>query len=142
MFADVIGNINWLAVLIAWVVTLGIGVVWYQSWAFGTAWARRVSRWTGAEVPALLEASPRKLAYWAIAFGVNVMVMALLLAALGALTLGDAVQVAVLVTFGFAASFLSWPVIFAGMPPGVLVINSAAFLTMQLATAAIVVWFA
>ena len=140
--ADAFGTVNWLAVVIAWIVTLGIGVLWYQPRAFGTAWASRVSQWTGAAVPALLQGSPRQLAYWAIAFGANVLVMALLLAALDASTLGDAVLIAVLTTAGFAMSFLSWPVIFSGMPPGVFVINSAAFLAMQLAIAAILVSFA
>jgi len=138
----IIGSINWLAVAIAWVATLAIGVVWYQPGVFGTAWARRISQWTGTAVPDLLQASPRQLSYWAIAFAVNVMAMALLLAALGASTIGHGVQVAVLATAGFAVSFLSWPVIFSGMPAGVLLINSAAFLAMQLAIAAILVWFA
>lgn len=137
-----IGSINWLAVAIAWVVTIAIGSVWYQPRAFGTAWAGRVSQWTGIAVQDLLQGTTLKLAYWAIAFGANVIAMALLLAALDASTLGDAVQVALLTTAGFAVSFFSWPVIFAGMPVGVLLINSAAFLTMQLATAAILVVFA
>ena len=138
----IIGGVNWLAVAIAWVATLGIGVVWYQPGVFGTAWARRINQWTGIAVPDLLQASPRKLGYWAIAFAANVIALALLLAALGASTLGDGVQVALLATAGFAVSFLSWPLIFAGMPAGVLLINSAAFLTMQLAIAAILVSFA
>jgi hypothetical protein len=138
---EMIGSINWLAVVIAWVVTVVIGIVWYRPRVFGTAWAGSVSRWTGTSTRDLLQPSDstRKLGYWAIAFGVNVIAMALLLAALGASTIGDAIQVALLTTVGFGMSLLSWPVIFARMPMAVLLINSAAFLTMQLANAAILV---
>jgi hypothetical protein len=138
---EVIGSINWLAVLIAWVVTVVIGIVWYRPRVFGTAWAGSVNRWTGISTRDLLQPpdSTLKLGYWAAAFGLNVLGMALLLAALNASTLGDAVQVALLTTVGFAASLLSWPVIFAGMPITVLFINSAAFMTMQLVNAAILV---
>jgi hypothetical protein len=140
----VAAEINWLAVVVAWVVTLAIGIAWYQPRAFGTAWAGSISRWTGAAVPDLLQPpdSAAKLGYWAIAFGVNVIAMAFLLAAVEASTLGHAVQAALLVTAGFAMTLLSWPVIFAGMPVAVLVINSAAFLVMQLASAAILVLIA
>ena len=139
---ELIGSINWLAVAIAWLVTAAIGIGWFRPEVFGTPWARSVSAWTGAGVDELLEPPnlPSRLGYWMVAFGVNAIAMAMLLEAVDASSFGDVVLVAILTTVGFAAPLLSWPAIFAGMPVRVLLINTAAFLVMQTASATILIW--
>jgi hypothetical protein len=131
-------QINWLAVIVASVAALVIGIIWYLPPTFGARWAGFVTGYTGLSDADLMPANiPLTMLLWLLGFIVNALALALLIQGMGINNLGDGILLALIVWAGFGLVLSSWPVIHARQPAGLWLLNGAAFLVMQLVMATI-----
>jgi hypothetical protein len=138
MILDYFEDLNWWAVLVAWLAAFAIGSVWYAPPVFGNIWSRQVTRWTGILEDHLAEGGPaRAVAKWLVGMAVNAVALALALEAMGADSVGDGIVAGLVLGLGLGATVLAWPVIFARAPWGWWLINTGAVLAMQAAMGAI-----
>lgn len=94
MFAQ----INWLAVIVAGVVALVIGIVWYLPPTFGTRWASLVKSYTGLTDADLMPANiPLTLGLWLLGFLANALALAVVIGGMGISNLGAGIFLAVIV---------------------------------------------
>ena len=126
-------QINWLAVILAGVAALVVGVIWYLPPTFGTRWAGFVKTYTGLSDADLMPANiPRTMGLWLLGFVLNAIALALLLRGMGISSLSDGILLGVILWAGLGLTISSWPVIHAKQPPGLWLINGAAYLVMQI----------
>lgn len=139
MILEFVDDINWLALGAAVAAAFSIGVLWFSPAAFGGFWARQVSRYSGLpEDEITREASrPHTLGRWLASIVVSAVVLAMTVEAVGASSVGEGLVLGVVLTVGFGATLASWPPIFARMPWSWWLVNSCAFLLMQVAMSVI-----
>jgi hypothetical protein len=136
---DFLDDVNWAAVGVSLVAAYAIGLAWFSPFAFGRLWARQVSRYTGIAEGEITSGSSQAapLAQWLVTIAIASVAMALIMEAVGADSAGDGVVLGLVLGIGFGASFGSWPPIFARMPWEWWLLNSGAFLLMQVGMGAI-----
>jgi hypothetical protein len=136
---EFLNDVNWAAVGASLVAAFAIGLVWFAPSALGRFWARQVSRYAGIPegdiTSGASQATP--LAKWLLGIAITAVVMALTVEAVGADSAGDGVVLGLVLGIGFGATLSSWPPIFARMPWQWWLVNSGAFLLMQVAMGAI-----
>lgn len=139
MILDSLNDVNWAAVGAALVAAFAIGLVWFSPSAVGGFWARQVSRYTGMTEGEITNgaAQAAPLAKWLVGIGVTAVVMAVAVKAVGADSAGDGVVLGLVLGVGLGPTLSSWPPIFARMPWRWWLVNSGAFLLMQIAMGAI-----
>ena len=139
MILDALANLNWIAVAVSAFVALGIGVAWFAPRAMGTIWAHHVTRYTGIPAAEIAAAAsqPPALGAWLAAIAINAVVLALALQLAGAASAWEGAVIALILGVGLGATLNTWPLIFARMPRAWWLLNTAAFLVMQLAMGAI-----
>ena len=126
-------QINWLAVVVAGIAALVVGVIWYLPPTFGARWAAFVKGYTGLSDADLMPANvPLTMGLWLLGFIVNAFALAVLLHGVGVNQLGTAILLGVIVWAGLGLTISSWPVIHAKQPPGLWLLNGMAFLVMQI----------
>jgi len=100
MSFDVIGELNWLAVIVATLAYFLLGAVWYARAVFGKAWQRS----SGISVP---EGQGPGAAFYIIPL-ITCLLMtvatAMIAASTGSSTAGDAIVLGLVVGVGYAAS--------------------------------------
>ena len=135
MILDFVNDINWLALGAAVAAAFSIGLLWFSPVAFGGFWARQVSRYTGLSEDEITREASRShtLGRWLASIGVTAFVLALTVEAVGASSAGEGLALGVVLTVGFGATLASWPPIFARMPWSWWLVNTSAFLLMQVA---------
>jgi hypothetical protein len=131
-------QINWLAVIVAGIAALAIGVVWYLPPTFGTRWAGFVKRYTGLSDADLMPSNiPLTMGLWLLGFIVNAFALAIIIRGMSVSNLVDGILLGVIVWAGLGLVISSWPVIHAKQPSGLWLLNGAAYLVMQIVMAAI-----
>ena len=126
-------QINWLAVVLAGIAALVIGIIWYLPPVFGTRWAGFVKTYTGLSDADLMPSNiPLTLGLWLLGFIANALALALLIGGIEIGNVGDGILLGVAVWAGFGLTLSSWPVIHAKQPPGLWLVNGAAYLLMQI----------
>lgn len=100
MSLDTLGELNWLAVIVAAIAFFALGAVWYAPPVFGRAWQRAA----GAELP---EGTRPGIAYYvgplATCF-LSTVATAMLALATGTDTFGEAIVLGLVVGIGLAAA--------------------------------------
>lgn len=139
MILDFLNDVNWAAVGASLVAAFAIGLVWFSPSALGSYWARQVSRYTGIPEGQITSGASQAtpLAKWLLGIAITAVVMALTVEAVGADSAGDGVVLGLVLGVGFEATLSSWPPIFARMPWQWWLVNSGAFLLMQVAMGSI-----
>ncbi len=139
MILNFLDDVNWAAVGVSVAAAFAIGLVWFSPSALGRFWARLVSRYTGIPEGEITSAATQTtpLAKWLVGTAISAVVLALTVEAVGADSAGDGVVLGVVLGVGFGATLSSWPPIFASMPWQWWLVNSGAFLLMQIAMGAI-----
>jgi hypothetical protein len=136
---DSVNDVNWAAVGTSLVAAFAIGLVWFSPSVLGSFWARQVSRYAGIPesdvTSGASQATP--LAKWLLVIAINAVVMALTVEAMGADSADDGVVLGLVLGIGFGVTLSSWPPIFARMPWQWWLVNSGAFLLMQVAMGAV-----
>ena len=124
-------GVNYLAVILAAIAAVAIGILYYGILGLGD----RQSRMLGA-TPA--RPGPVQVATGLVVSVVNAWVIALLSLNLGASSVVDAILLGALVWLGFGAAFKAAQVAFERRPWGVWVIQAIHDLTVQVVVAGIV----
>ena len=124
-------SVNYLAVIVAAVAAVAIGILYYGILGLGD----RQSRMLGA-TPA--RPGPVQVATGLVVGLVNAWVIAVLSLNLGASSIVDAILLGALVWLGFGATFKAAQVAFERRPWGVWVIQAVHDLTVEVLVAAIV----
>jgi hypothetical protein len=104
---DFVG-VNWLAVIVAAVVGIIVGFVWYAPQVFGGRWARA----SGIELPQPGQVQPITYVGAIVTAAVTAYVLAVIIRGLGAASLTDGAIVGVVVWLGFVATWLASGVFF------------------------------
>ena len=138
MILDLFDDLNWAAVAVAALAAFAVGAIWYAPPVLGGYWARQVYRWTGASEAELMSGNPTvPFAKWLVGMAVNAVALGLAAEGVGAESAGDGVVLGLVVGIGFGATVMSWPAIFARAPWGWWLVNSGAFVAMQVVMGAI-----
>ncbi|MBI3049906.1 MAG: DUF1761 domain-containing protein [Acidobacteria bacterium] len=131
-------QVNYVAVFVAAVAGLIVGMLWYLPMTFGAHWASLVRRYTGLSDEDLRPDPPRHLSMWFVGAILNAAVLAALARGVGADTAPQGAMLGIAAWIGFGATFSSWPVIFARQPWDLWAVNNGAFLLMQAVMGAVV----
>ena len=139
MILDSIDDINWFAVAASAAAAFLIGLVWFSPAALGGFWARQVSRYTAITEGEITSEASRAtaLSRWLSSIVITAVVMAMTVEAVGAESAGEGVVLGAILAAGLGATFASWPPIFARMPWQWWLVNTGAFLLMQVVMGAI-----
>jgi len=143
MIIDSFNDLNWLAVAVSTVAAFAIGLVWFAPPVLGTLWARQVTQYAGIPEDDVASGAAKgaTLLPWFVATAINVVALALAVAAIGADSLADGVVLGAVLSLGFGATLNSWPSIFARLPRTWWLLNCGAALVMNVVAGAILgVW--
>lgn len=143
MIIDAFNDLNWLAVAVSTVAAFAIGLVWFAPPVLGTLWARQVTQYAGIPEDDVQSGAAKSAALlpWLAATAINVVVLALAVAATGADSLTDGVVLGAVLSLGFGATLNSWPSIFARLPRTWWLLNCGAAVLMNVVAGAILgVW--
>jgi hypothetical protein len=102
MTLDVLGDVNWLAVIVAAIVYFALGAVWYAPAVFGKAWMRSSSY----QMP---EGESPGASFYIVPFItclIGTIAVAMLTAATGSETVGEGIVVGLVAGLGIAGSAL------------------------------------
>ena len=130
-------GVNYLAVVVAAVVALVIGFIWYSPRVFGTRWMA----YLGTTQAQLGNPGPTGMAVGVVASLINAWVIAVLALNLGAKSVTDGIMLGILVWLGFMATITAAQISFEKKSWGLWALNNAHNVIVQVIMAAIVtVW--
>lgn len=136
MLWDTLGDLNWLAVLVAAVAYFVLGGLWYGLPPMAKTWMRA----TGIEVPEGQGAPVAIFALTFVAYLVAATATAALAHAIGSETLQDAVGLGLVIGIGYALTLTAVGVLYDRKPqPGVLFLFNGVFNLLGLVLVAIIV---
>jgi len=127
-------GVNYLAVVVAAVVALVIGFIWYSPRVFGNRWMA----YLGTTQAQLGNPGPTGMLVGVVASLLNAWVLALLALNLGGKSVTDGVLLGVLAWLGFMATITAAQISFEKKSWGLWVLNNAHNLLVQVIMAAIV----
>lgn len=102
MSFDLLGEVNWLAIVVATVAYWILGAIWYANSVFGRAWQRA----SGTELAEGYRPGPGLYIGTLIANFLTVMATAMLAVATGSTDVSDAIVLGVVVGIGYAVALL------------------------------------
>ncbi len=139
MIIDAFNDLNWLAVAVSTVAAFAIGLVWFAPPVLGTLWARQVTQYADIPEADVTSGAAKGAALlpWFAATAINVVVLAMAVAATGADSVTDGVVLGAVLSLGFGATLNSWPSIFARLPRTWWLLNCGAALLMNVVAGAI-----
>lgn len=127
-------GVNYLAVIVAAIVALVIGFIWYSPRVFGNRWMA----YLGTTQAQLGNPGPMGMAVGVVASLLNAWVLAVLSLNLGGKTLTDGILLGALAWLGFMATITAAQVSFEKKSWGLWILNNAHNLLVQVIMAAIV----
>ncbi|MFI6094100.1 DUF1761 domain-containing protein [Lentzea sp. NPDC051213] len=140
MSFSVLGDLNWLAVIVATIVYFGLGGLWYAEFLFGKAWQKAMG-WDGNApegAGAGIYVVPLATCF------VATLATAMLAAASGTDTVGEGIVLAIVVGIGLSAAILAVTGMFDSTKPAAMtsVAISAGyhFVGLLLASIILAVW--
>ncbi|MDX8031521.1 DUF1761 domain-containing protein [Lentzea sp. BCCO 10_0856] len=116
MSPGILGDLNWLAVIVATIVYFGLGALWYAEFLFGKAWQKAMG-WDGNApegAGAVIYLVPLVTCF------VATLATAMLAAATGTDTVGEGVVLAIVVGIGVSASVLAVTGMFDATKPAAM----------------------
>ena len=127
-------GVNYLAVVVAMVVALVIGFIWYSPRVFGNRWMA----YLGTTQAQLGNPGPTGMLVGVVASLINAWALAVLALNLGGKSVTDGVLLGVLAWLGFMATITAAQISFEKKSWGLWVLNNAHNLLVQVIMAAIV----
>jgi hypothetical protein len=136
MSFDVLGELNWLAVIVATVVYFALGALWYAPPVFGSAWMRAA----GTEIQEGQRPSPAIYFTPLVGYLVAVIATAMLAGATGSDTFGEGVILGLVVGVGYAVTGTAVEATFGNRPQNnVWFLITAAYNLVGLLISAVIV---
>ena len=130
-------GVNYLAIVVAAVVALVIGFIWYSPRVFGSRWMA----YLGTTQAQLGNPGPSGMAVGVVASLLNAWVIAVLSLNLGGKSLTDGILLGALAWLGFMATITAAQISFEKKSWGLWVLNNAHNLLVQVLMGAIVtIW--
>ena len=130
-------DINWIAVVVAAVVNMVVGAMWYSPSMFGKAWSKLVGR----SLEDMKSGASTGYVVTTIGALIQAYVLSLFVRYAGATTAVDGVQVGFWLWLGFTAVTMASNNVFAGRPWKLWKIDSGYFLAVLLINGALLaVW--
>jgi hypothetical protein len=130
-------GVNYLAIVVAAVVALVIGFIWYSPRVFGNRWMA----YLGTTQAQLGNPGPSGMAVGVVASLLNTWVLAVLSLNLGGKSLTDGILLGALAWLGFMATITAAQISFEKKPWGLWTLNNAHNLLVQVLMGAIVtIW--
>lgn len=138
MTLDALGEINWLAVLVAGAAYFALGAIWYQPAVLGRTWMRAIG-WDPNQTPP--GQNPAMYAVTAVGYLVAATATALLARATGSDTFGEGLILGLVLGIGFeAAIFLATAAFDVNRPhPWLLAVLNSAYHVIGLVIVAVIV---
>jgi hypothetical protein len=124
-------EIDIVRVSAATILGLLIGMIYYSPFVLGKVWARQVKAYANL-TDADLKPRLAMVIKWLLMIFINAMIFEFFQSALHVESITGNIILAVIIWFGFAFTFSSWPVIFARQSRVLWLINNGAFLLMQI----------
>lgn len=113
MTLDALGELNWLAVIVATIVYFALGALWYSPVAFGKPWQRAI----GWDETNQRGASPIIYAGPALFALVSAIATAMLANATGSTDIGNGVVLGLVVGIGYGLALTAYEAVFAPNRP-------------------------
>ena len=136
MSFDVLGELNWLAVIVATVVYFALGALWYAPPVFGNAWMRAA----GTVMQEGQRPGPAIYVTPLIAYFIAVIATAMLAQATGSDTFGEGVVLGLIVGVGYAVAGTAVEATFGNRPQNsVWFLITASYNLVGLLIAAVIV---
>jgi hypothetical protein len=136
MSFDVLGELNWLAVIVATVVYFALGGLWYAPPVFGNVWMRAA----GIQMPEGQRPGPGIYLTPLIAYFVAVIATAMLAAATGSDTVGEGIVLGLVVGVGYAVVGAAVEATFGNRPqPSTWFLITASYNLLGLVISAVIV---
>jgi len=104
-------DVNWLAVLVAAVINMALGALWYSPVLFGNKWMELIGK-TADEI----EGDPTIYVFTLVRSLISALVLSLALIAFGAAGIADGLVIAVMLWLGFNAASTLVYTLFEGPP--------------------------
>ena len=128
-----ITNINWWAVIVAWVLHVILSLAWYQPVLFGKAWVKL----RGKEMKPATQWMPVGL----VAHFVAVLALAIIINLANATTVIEGIALSLLASIGFIAAILAGELIWEKIPFKLFLIRVGdQILTLGLAGVILALW--
>jgi hypothetical protein len=132
-FTTAFSTINWLAVLVAWILHVVLSLAWYQPVFFGRAWVAL----SGKELKPAVRWIPAGFA----AHLVCILALAVIVNLANASTVLEGIAAGILVTLGFVATLLGGELVWEKIPFKLYLIRVGdQLLTLSLAGAILALW--
>jgi hypothetical protein len=138
MSFDALGELNWLAVLVATIAWFALGGLWYSAPVFGRPWMRSVGMEDTPERP-----GPAIYLFPLVAYFIAVIALGMVARATGTDTLGEAIVLGLVVGIGFGMTLYAVESVFGRRPqPGTWFLITAGYqlLGILIAAAIVAVW--
>ena len=128
-----ISNINWLAVLVCWVMHVVVSQAWFQPFFFGKAWVRL----SGKEMKPATQWIPVGF----LAHLVCIIALAVIVNLANATTILEGVALGLLVSIGFVGAILAGELVWEKIPFKLFLIRLGdQLLTLSLAGVILSIW--
>ena len=136
MSFDVLGDLNWLAVIVAAVAYFALGGLWYAQAVFGKAWQRA----SGITVPDGQRPGAAFYIIPLITCFLSTLATAMIAASTGSSTVGDAIVLGLVVGVGYALALALLDAAFSNRPqPGAYFAISGGYHLVGLVGVALIV---
>jgi hypothetical protein len=127
-------QLNWLAFIVALVITQVLGFLWYSTTMFGKTWMKAIGK---TEKQLRAQSQPSDYAYTVVGAAIMILILANVLMWAGVAGLGGAVLAAFLLWLGFVATGSAMNSVFEGRPWNLFWINSGYHLVNMVVAAII-----
>ena len=131
-------KLNYLAIVVAGLLAMPIGALWYSPSLFGIKWLKYMG-WSEEKMKKQKKEAKKAYMWGALASIVMAYVLAHMLRLLGASSLQEALQTAFWLWLGFFAATSISSTLFEDRPFGLYLINAGYYLVSILVAAAILV---
>lgn len=137
----IVGDINYLAVLIAAVITMAIGAFWYSPAGFGKQWASLMGWGDPAKMDQMKKGAGKSYAWMFVASLVTAFVLGSIVRLAGAATISAGASVGFWLWLGFVATTQIGSVLWEMKPPQLFAINTLySLVTLVINGALLAVW--
>lgn len=121
-------DINYWAVLVAWLVNVVVGAFWYSPIGFSKQW----STYTGVDMMKIPKDTANKIiSFVAVSGFVQAVTLAVVVVSLGALTAWEGLQVGLLLWAGLVTATTVGSTLYQGLGWKLIGLNSAYFLVVM-----------